>query len=261
MEFIKSQGHSMAVDDVYFIDVVSHLEDMKLRGLAPASIQTRRRALHAWWSWMIYLEVVTANPVAKVKSPKVPKRRKPFLGEADFNRLLELCPLNTFIGARRASMLWIMATTGMRRRELTLLKLADLEWDLGRILVTHGKGQKDRTVPFLREAQRPLLRYVRQRSDSEAALWVTRQGRPLAYDSIGEDVTRLFRRAEIPLADAMHIFRRTFAANAVRQGVPRQYIRAVAGWADTQMLDRYTAAMEEEAEALDAFQDFRPFPG
>ena len=259
LEFLEQQGHSMLAVDVSMFDVLAHLEDMKARGLAPASIQTRRRALHAWWNWMIEWDLAAENPVSKVRPPRVPRRRKPFLSEAEFHRLLELCPLSTLLGSRRASMLWLMATTGIRRRELNLLQVKDLDWEQGRILVMYGKGQKDRLAPFVKEAQRPLLRYLHNRKDSLPCLWVTENGRPLGYHGMGEDVTRLFRRAEIPLADAMHIFRRTFAANSVRQGVPRQYIRAVAGWTSPQMLDRYTAAMEEEEEAIDAFHGFKPF--
>ena len=66
-------------------------------------------------------------------------------------------------------------------------------------------------------------------------------------------------RAEIELKDACHIFRRTFAANAVKQRIPRQYVLAIAGWSTPQMLDLYEAAMEAEEEAIDAFREFKPF--
>ena len=54
--------------------------------------------------------------------------------------LLELCPLNTFAGARRQSMLWMMATTGIRRNEMWMLKKGDLDWDNSVIRVIYGKG-------------------------------------------------------------------------------------------------------------------------
>ena len=66
-------------------------------------------------------------------------------------------------------------------------------------------------------------------------------------------------RAEIELKDACHIFRRTFAANAVKQSIPRPYVMAIAGWSTPQMLDHYVAAMEAEEEAIDAFREFKPF--
>ena len=57
------------------------------------------------------------------------------------------------------------------------------------------------------------------------------------------------------LQDTCHIFRRTFAANTVRQNIPRPYVQAVAGWSTPQMLDHYVAAMEAEEEAINAFKE------
>ena len=259
IRFLEAHDHSMVPGDVTLFDVMGHLEDMKHRGLAAASIHTRRRSLHAWFAWMVDWEILAANPVTKIRAPRLPKVRKPFLTESEFQKLLDLCPLSTFMGSRRASMFWMLATTGIRRRELNLLTRGDLNWDKGEIRIIHGKGQRERQVPFMREAQRPLLRYLSQRTDTLECLWVSERGTQLGYHSMGEDLHRFFKRAEIRVKDTFHIFRRTFAANAVRQGVPRQYTQAIAGWSTSQMLDRYTAAMEAEEGAIEAFRGFKPF--
>ncbi len=259
LRYLEDQGHSMLPGDVTLFEVMGHLEELKLRGLAPASIHTRRRALHAWFAWMVDWEIIPVNPVSKVKSPRLPKVRKPFLTETSFQKLLDLCPLSTVLGSRRASILWVLATTGMRRRELHMLGRDSLDWERGEIRVVYGKGQRERRVPFLQEAQRPMLRYLNNRWDAHECLWVTESGGPLGYAGLGQDIAHLFERAEIPVTDPMHIFRRTFAAHAVRQGVPRQYTQAIAGWSSSQMLDRYTAAMEAEEGAIEAFRGFKPF--
>ncbi len=259
LRFLEEQGRSTLPGDVTHFDVMAHLEEMKLRGLAAASIHTRRRALHAWFAWMVDWEIILANPVSKVKSPKLPKVRKPFLSGENFRKLLDLCPLSTLLGSRRASVLWLLATTGMRRRELHMLTRDALDWERGEIRVVYGKGQTERRVPFMREAQRPVMRYLNNRLDSLPCLWVTERGGRLGYEGLGQDIAHLFERAGVPVKDPMHIFRRTFAANAVRQGVPRQYTQAIAGWSTSQMLDRYTAAMEAEEGAIEAFRQFKPF--
>ena len=98
-----------------------------------------------------------------------------------------------------------------------------------------------------------------QRSDSLDWLWVSEEGSSLGNDGIWQDINRLAERAGITLQDACHIFRRTFAANAVRQNIPRPYVQAVAGWSTPQMLDYYVAAMEAEQGAIEAFREFKPF--
>ena len=259
LQHLEAQGHSMEPQDVTLFDIVGDLGALKARGLSPVSIHTRRRALHAWFSWMVAWELISTNPVSKVKAPRLPKVRKPFVTEVQFQQMLDLCPLQTMIGSRRASMLWLLATTGMRRREMHMLTVQDLDWERGLIRVVHGKGQKERNVPFLVEVQRPMMWYLHHRQDDLPCLWATELGRSLSYHGISQDMRRLFDRAEIPVKDPMHIFRRTFAAHAVRQGVPRQYTQAIAGWSSSQMLDRYTAAMEAEEGAIEAFRGFKPF--
>ena len=121
-------------------------------------------------------------------------------------------------------MLWMMATTGIRRNEMWMLKQKDLDWDAPMICVIHGKGQKERQVPFDRRCQRAMLRYIQQRNDSLDWLWITEEGTRLGYDGIWQDLNRLAERAEVTLQDTCHIFRTTFAADAVKQHIPRPYV-------------------------------------
>ena len=62
-------------------------------------------------------------------------------------------------------MLWMMVSTGIRRREMWMLTKGDLDWDRSVILVIHGKGQKERQVPFDRHCQRAMLRFFQRRTD------------------------------------------------------------------------------------------------
>ena len=262
LNWLEQQGHTLDAHDLTMFDILGHLESLKARGLAPATVNTRYRAIRAWCQWMVDWELILANPAAKIKAPKVPQIRKGFISEDAFQKLLDICPLNTMLGARRQAMLWMLSTTGIRRRELLMLKREDLNWNDGIIRVIHGKGQKERQVPFLKEAQQPMLRYLHQRPGNSDWLWVGQTGAPLQYHSLGWEFKRLTIRAGVAdeIQDPFHIFRRTFAARAKRQGIPDPYIQAVAGWSTPQMLYRYVAAMEAETQAIDEFKDkFKPF--
>ena len=98
-----------------------------------------------------------------------------------------------------------------------MLTKGDLDWDGSVIRAIHGKGQKERQVPFDRHCQRAMLRFFQRRTDALDWLWITEEGARLGYDGIWKDLKRLAERAELDLQDTCHIFRRTFAANAVRQ--------------------------------------------
>ena len=55
--------------------------------------------------------------------------------------------------------------------------------------------------------------------------------------------------------------RRTLTRNAVDQGVPRPYIKSKMGWETEGMIEHYTAGMELESEANEAFNKIKPFGG
>jgi integrase/recombinase XerD len=247
------------VQDLTPLHVLDHLGSMKDRGLAPRSVRSRWQAITTWLNWCVEWELIDLSPALHIKAPKVPKTRKPFLSEEQFAALLDQCPLDTLGGSRRQAMIWMLATSGIRRREMWSLAVEDLSWDASMIRVVHGKGQKERQIPFDRRCQRPMLRYLQHRTDTLQWLWVTEEGSRLAYDSIWQDLNRLEERAGFKLKDTCHIFRRTFAAHAVKQNIPRPYVQAIAGWSTPQMLDYYVAAMEAEEGAIEAFREFKPF--
>ncbi len=249
------------LQDLTAIHVLDHLSNLKDRDSAPRTLRTRLQAIKTWLKWCVAWELLERSPATQIRSPKVPRTRKGFLAENQFEALLALCPLNTFLGARQQSMLWLLVTSGMRRREMWMLKRADLDWEKGVIRVIHGKGQKERQVPFDRTCQRAMLRYLHFRADPLDWLWVTEERERPGYDGIGQDLKRLADRAGVEVKDVCHVYRRTFAAHAVRQSIPRQFVQAIAGWSTPQMLDHYVAAMEAEEGAIEAFREFKPFGG
>lgn len=258
LKWLESTGHSMMPEDLGAMDVLGRLDYLMQQGRRPATRDTQLRNIRAWVHWMMDWEIIAHDPCQRIKAVKIPRESKPFIKREQFQALLDICPQNTLLGARRAAMIWLLITSGVRHGELHRMQIADVDWD-GEGIKVMGKGQKERHVPFGRDAQRALLRYLHQRRDSYPCLWVTEEGRPLTYRGIGKDMAELPKRAGFTLKDPMHIYRRSFAGAAVKQGIADAYIRRAAGWSDNQMLTKYTRWMEEEAEANTAFRDFRPF--
>ena len=67
----------MLVDDVTSEDIDAHFEEMQDRLLKTTTIKTRRRALHAWWAWMVKKKKTDANIVSEVPEPKPREIRNP----------------------------------------------------------------------------------------------------------------------------------------------------------------------------------------
>ena len=101
----KIDPDCQALTDLSPLHVLQHLGSMRERGLKPRSIRARWQAITTWLNWCVEWGLIDTSPAARIKAPKT---RKPFLTEEQFASLIELCPLNTFAGARRQSMLWMM---------------------------------------------------------------------------------------------------------------------------------------------------------
>jgi len=103
--------------------------------------------------------------------PRKLRRRRPFLfTDEDIRRLIEA----TGAGALHSrSALWpstvatiigLLAVTGMRLGEILALNVDDIDWKDGVLIVRRAKFGKSRLVPLHSSTMTALARYVRQRS-------------------------------------------------------------------------------------------------
>ena len=124
-------------------------------------------------------------------------------------------------------------------------------------------------VAFQPEAKEAIRHYLKQRetvieknnADRHPRLWITRSGKPMKYNGIGLDLSRLYRRAGVEVRDCTHVFRRTFTKGAVLQQVPHAFIMQTNGWDSESMIYYYTSGMRDQDEAVEYFQKkrFRPY--
>ncbi|UCC17986.1 MAG: tyrosine-type recombinase/integrase [Dehalococcoidales bacterium] len=204
---LENKGHSPRAQDIAPFDILVYLEELKNRGQAASTIKRTYGNLLAWFNWMVRWDFLLTNPVRKVSRPKEPKVKKGFLAPEHIQSLLDLGPQGLFQGARRRAMFLLLLTTGMRLFELASLKLNDLNWE-GKSIRVIGKGSKERVVPFHREAQNAVWRYLAYRRDDHPCVWVTEERTPMGYYGVQQDLHRMFERAGLrgKLKDAVHIF-------------------------------------------------------
>ena len=118
------------------------------------------------------------------------------------------------------------------------------------------KGDKQRYVPFTKEAQRAVYRYIKARrkylgkTDRYEELWIGEERRPMTYHGLQKVSRILQERAGVHIKDQHHIFRRTWLYRNVKAGTPLKMLQIVGGWSDLATLDGYIRAMDSE-DAID----------
>ncbi len=90
---------------------------------------------------------------------KTAKRNPDFLFPEEMIDLLDSIETQDDLGIRNKAMLEIMYASGLRCSEVVNLTLDCIDFH-NRILLIHGKGNKDRYVPFHEYASKWLVKYI-----------------------------------------------------------------------------------------------------
>lgn len=150
------------------------LAQLKTRGLADSSIARKAAALRACFRLLVRRGLVPSNPAADLGAPRGPRRLPVVLKQRQVEALLSRPEPLDPVGLRDRAILELLYATGMRVGELCGLALGDVDLraDVARV---HGKGGKERLVPFGEPARLALLEYL---ADGRAAMLPNGRDRP-----------------------------------------------------------------------------------
>src|SRR2546426_10447632 len=141
----------------------------------------------------------------------------------------------------------VAAGTGARISEALGLKWSDVDFD--NLLVTlHGKGSKDRKVPFSVDLRRLLVKFQHSHSPY---VFATMNGTALDRHVAARDVRKLCKRLEIKRPErVLHAFRHTFSVNYVRKGGSVFHLQKALGHSSLDMTKRYASLNTDDLSAV-----------
>ena len=115
--------------------------------------------LNVYFNFLEKNGLIKDNPMKLVESPKVPKKMMRYFTNNEIDAILNCWDEHTYSGIRNKTIMLVFLSTGIRRAELSNLKIKDIRWDMDCIVV-HGKGGKERTVPIATKLRMVLARYL-----------------------------------------------------------------------------------------------------
>jgi integrase/recombinase XerD len=207
-----------------------------LRGLKPSSQGTVVAAIHSLFAFACKIDYLPKNPAVLLKRPghqhNVAER---IVDETDIRRLIALTT-----NPRDAVLLRLAYVSGLRIAELSALRWRHLgpREDGGAVLSVIGKGTKLRHI-FLPEHMWRALNALRNGASDAAPVFLSRQHKPLAKQTMHTIAKQAAQRAGLPPTFSMHWCRHAHASHAMDHGAPIHLVQQTLGHASLGTTARY----------------------
>jgi integrase/recombinase XerD len=149
------------------------------------------------------------------------------LGAEQVRALLDSCDRSTVAGIRDFAILTMLVRLGMRRGEVAGLRLDDIDWRAGELIV-RGKGDRIERLPLPADVGDAVAVYLRDARPAgfagrEVFVRIKAPRRPLTAGGVTQVVISASKRAGLGEVTA-HRLRHTAATELLRQGASLQEI-------------------------------------
>lgn len=194
------------------------------RQCGKVTIDNMRRILSSFFAWLEDEDYIVKSPVRRIHKVKTDSLVRETLSDEQLEQMRDKCD-----NLRDLAMLDLLTSTGMRVGELVRLNRVDLNLQ-ERQCVVFGKGNKERIVYFNARAKIHIEAYLRERTDSNPALFVSLNApyRRLQISGVERRLKVLGRSADIERVHP-HKFRRTLATMAIDKGMPIEQVQRLLG--------------------------------
>ena len=200
-----------------------------------------------FFRWLACENYILYNPASDILLPRLGKHLpRQILTAQEADRVLSQPDLSSPYGMRDRAILETLYSTGIRRTELVNLKLYDIGFQKGVVMIRNGKGKKDRVVPIGERALFWLDRYLRETRPQlvvppdESFVFLTYAGAVFHPDYLGHEVKRYIMAADVGKQGACHIFRHTMATLMLEGGADIRFVQEMLGHASLTSTQIYT---------------------
>lgn len=230
--------------------------DMMERGNKASSVQRRLSALRTFYRYLMKHELVEHDPVRNLVSPKKERPLPAFIRDDEMQRLLDQDGMfaETFEGRRDRLIIELFYETGLRLSELTGLDFDSVDLAAQTIRV-HGKGNKERLVPFGERLLHIINIYIGERKmlpagASAMAFFVTAKGERLAGPQVRKMVREKLGLVTMQRKRSPHVLRHTFATTMLNHAADLQTVKELLGHERLQTTEIYTHTTFEELKQV-----------
>jgi integrase/recombinase XerC len=221
-----------------------------------SSVNRKIASLKAFYKFLMRQEVITKNPMQKIRVLKTQKRLPSFVNEGDMVKVLDQTPFTDSLDDwRNKLILELFYATGIRLSELIQLKENQINLHERTIKVL-GKRNKERIIPFPAGIV-PILEGYKQVRNREVEmknhglLLVTDDGKP-CYPMMVYRVVKKHLRQTGSEKTSPHVLRHSYATHLLNKGAEINAVKDLLGHSSLAATQVYTHnSMEKIKKAFD----------
>ncbi|HNX16186.1 MAG TPA: tyrosine recombinase [Bacilli bacterium] len=254
--FLEKEG--ILMDQVNLLVIRNFLSQEMQNGVSKRSCKRRLSALRHFYSYLVNMDYVSANPFALITAPRTDKRYPHFLYQEQISDLLSAnSRREDELALRDQAILMMLYYCGTRASELVNLDVQDINLKT-RMARVFGKGRKERLLPFTNECRDAISVYIQEQrgvllaksKEMTPALFLSDKGQRLTTRGLEFILTNIEKKTGDYFGLHPHIFRHSFATHLLENGADLRVIQELLGHASINATQVYTHVTEEAKKKI-----------
>ena len=229
--------------------------ELMQENLDPRTVNRKVACLRSYYKFLLRAGVIEANPMLRIKAPKMARKLPEFVPEQALNDMLNTFAFgDDFAGQRDQLVLEMLYGTGIRLSELLGIHADDVSLGGSTVRVT-GKGNKQRLVPLNPSLKLVIERYQTRRASEFGAapgpLLLTDKGEPMYEKLVYRTVKYYLSQVTTSVAQQHpHALRHAFATHLLGKGADLNSIKELLGHASLAATQVYTHLSVERLKSV-----------
>lgn len=243
--FLNEEYNACSLKKANYTQIRSWIVNLVETDISNRSINRKVSSLNAFYKFLLKIDEIKINPLAKHKALKVAKKVQIPFSEKEIGNVLEDFNFdNTFEGVRDKLIIELFYSTGIRRIELVQLKLSDVDFSKRNIKVL-GKRNKERYLPLLDSVIKTIEGYLSLRekivrNNEMKSLFLTKKGDEIYETLVYRVINNYFSKASTKVKKSPHVLRHSFATHLLNQGADLNAVKELLGHASLAATQIYT---------------------
>lgn len=262
LDFLKESGDDDYIK-VSYQDIRVYLAHLHDKQYSRNTTGRKISSLRSFYQFLLRQEVISENPFSYVQMRKHQLRLPRFFYEKEMDALFDVVQGGDHLSLRNLALLEILYGTGIRVSECANLKVKDIDFGLN-VLLVHGKGNKERYVPFGAHSEEALHNYLKtarqdimtKNKTNHDYVFINHRGAQITPAGISYLLKEIIKKSSLTSDIHPHMLRHTFATHLLNNGADMRTVQELLGHASLSSTQIYAHVTKEKLQH--SYRNFHP---